>query len=195
VGHEELVLHLIRTAEAKRDEILSRARAEARRIGEDALHAAERAEREAREAAAREAARERTGRLLRARREADAIWLRARAALADAVLERMTDRLALLVREAEYPRIAERLYREILPEIPEGKVVVRTDERARETLERAAPDPRIRFEPLPEGEIGGVEASDENGVFLLRNTIRSRFLKARPALMAEVRRRLPSPDE
>jgi hypothetical protein len=58
-----------------------------------------------------------------------------------------------------------------------------------------ASDPRIRFEPLPEGEIAGVEVSDEGGAFLLRNTLRSRFVKALPALMAEVSRRLPCPDE
>ena len=120
---------------------------------------------------------------------------RARAAVADAVLARVEERLPLLLGEARYPAVAERLYREILPELPAGNVVLRADGVVRAALERADSDARIRFEPLPETEIGGVEASDEDGRFLLRNTLRSRLVKARPALMVEVWRRLPGPDE
>jgi len=195
VGHEELVRHLIRTAEAKRDGILARAREEAGRLAEEALRKSEVMEREARDAAGREAERERLVRTNRARIEARAVRLRARAALSDAVLARLEELLSRLPVEAGYPLVAERLYREILPEIPEGNIVLRADDRAREALEPVASDPRIRFEPLPEGEIGGVEVSDEGGAFLLRNTLRSRFVKARPELLAEVSRRLPCPDE
>jgi len=195
VGHEELIRYLIRTAEAKRDGILSRAREEAGKIAEEALRRAEAMEREAKDAADREAERERLARMNRARREAKVLRLLARAALADAVLARLEDRLSRLVGEARYPLVAERLYREILPEIPPGNVLLRADGRARQALEPLVSDPRIRFEPLPEGEIGGVEASDEGGAFQIRNTLRARFVKARPALMAEVGRRLPFPDE
>jgi hypothetical protein len=48
---------------------------------------------------------------------------------------------------------------------------------------------------LPETEIGGVEASDEDGRFFARNTLRSRFVKARPALMVELWKLLHGPDE
>ena len=195
MGHEELVRHLIRTAEAKRDGILARAREEAGRLAEEALRKSEVMELEARDAAGREAERERLVRMNRARMEAGAVRLRARASLADAVLTRLEERLSRLAGEARYPLVAERLYREILPEIPEGNIVLRADERAREVLAPMASDPRIRFEPLRAGEIGGVEVSDEGGAFLLRNTLRSRFVKARPELMAEVSRRLPRPDE
>lgn len=195
MGHEELVRHLIRTAEEKRDGILARAREEAGRLADEALRRAEVVEREARDVAGREAERERLVRMNRARMEARAVRLSARATLAEAVLTRLEERLSRLAVDARYAIVAERLYREILPEIPEGNVVLRADERAREALEPAASDPRIRFEPLREGEIGGVEASDEGGTFLLRNTLRSRFVKARPELLAEVARRLPCPDE
>jgi V/A-type H+-transporting ATPase subunit E len=195
VGHEELVRHLIRTAEGKRDGILARAREEAGRLAEDAHRKAEVMEREARDVAGREAERERLVRMNRARMEARAVRLHARASLAEAVLTRLEERLSRLAVEARYAIVAERLYREILPEIPEGNVVLRADERAREALMPAASDPRFRFEPLREGEIGGVEASGEGGAFLLRNTLRSRFVKARPELLAEVARRLPCPDE
>lgn len=195
MGHEELVRHLIRTAEEKRDGILARAREEARRLAEDALRKSEVMEREARDAAGREAERERLVRMNRARMEASAVRLRARASLADAVLTRLEERLSRLATEAGYPLVAERLYREILPEIPEGNVVLRADGRAREALAPMASDPRIRFEPLPEGEIAGVEVSDECGTLLLRNTLRSRFAKARPELLAELSRRLACPDD
>ena len=195
MGHEELVRHLIRTAEEKRDGILARAREEAGRLAGETLRKAEVLEREARDAAGRETERERLVRMNRARIEASAVRLRARAALSDAVLARLEERLSRLPLEARYPLVAERLYREILPEIPEGNVILRADGRAREALEPVASDPRIRFEPLQEGEIGGVEVSDEGGAFLLRNTLRSRFVKARPELLAEVSRRLPCPDE
>jgi len=195
VGYEELTRHLIRTAETRRDGILARARDEAAKITEDALRESETAEPDVRDATAREADRARDLRMNRVRQEANEAWLRARAAIVDAVLARVEERLPLLLGEARFPAVAERLYREILPELPAGSVILRADGVTRAALERSAPDARIRFGPLPETEIGGVEASDENGTFFVRNTLRSRFVKARPALMVELWRRLPGPDE
>jgi len=195
VGYEELIRHLIRTAETRRDVILTRAREEAAKITEGARRKAETVEPGVRDASAREAERARDLRMNRVRQEANEAWLRARAAIVDAVLARVEERLPLLLDDARYPAVADRLYREILPELPEGKVVLRADGVARAALERSASAARIRFEPLPETEIGGVDASDEDGTFLVRNTLRSRFVKARPALMVELWRRLPGPDE
>jgi vacuolar-type H+-ATPase subunit E/Vma4 len=195
VGYEELTRHLIRTAETRRDGILARARDEAARITEDALRTSETVEPDVRDAAAREASRARDRTMNRARQEANEVRLRARAGVADAVMARVEEHLPLLLREARYPAVVERLYREILPELPAGNVILRADGVTRAALERSPSDPRIRFGPLPETEIGGVEASDEDGTFLVRNTLRSRFVKARPALMVELWRRLPGPDE
>jgi V/A-type H+/Na+-transporting ATPase subunit E len=195
VGYEELTRHLIRTAETRRDGILARARDEAVKITEEARRKSETVEPDARDATAREAERVRDRSMNRARQEANEAWLRARAGVVDAVLARVEERLPLLLGEARYPAIAERLYREILPELPEGNVILRADEVARAAIEPLASAARIRFEPLPETEIGGVEASDEGGTFLVRNTLRSRFVKARPALMVELWKRLPGPDE
>lgn len=195
MGYEELTRHLIRTAETRRDGILARARDEAAKIREDALRKSETVEPDVRDATAREAKRARDRSMNRARQEANEAWLRARAAIVDAVLARVEEHLPLLLGEARYPAVAERLYREILPELPEGNVILRADGVTRAALERSASDARIRFGPLPETEIGGVEASDEDGTFLVRNTLRSRFVKARPALMVELWRRLPGPDE
>jgi V/A-type H+-transporting ATPase subunit E len=195
VGYEELTRHLIRTAETRRDGILARAREEAVKIAEEARKKSETVEPDVRDAAAREAESARLLRMNRARQEANEAWLRARAGIVDAVLSRVEERLPLLLGEARYPAVAERLYREILPEFPEGNVILRADGVTRAALERSASDARIRFGPLPETEIGGVEASDEDGTFLVRNTLRSRFVKARPALMVELWKRLPGPDE
>jgi vacuolar-type H+-ATPase subunit E/Vma4 len=195
VGYEELTRHLIRTAETRRDGILARAREEAARTTEAARMKSETVEPDVRDATAREAERARLLRMNRARQEANEAWLRARAGVVDAVLARVEERLQLLLGETRYPAVAERLYREILPEFPEGNVILRVDGVTRSVVERSASDSSIRFEPLPETEIGGVEASDEDGTFLVRNTLRSRFVKARPALMVELWRRLPGPDE
>lgn len=195
MGYEELTRHLLRTAETRRDGILARARDEAVKITEEARKKAESVEPGVRDTTAREAERVRHLRMNRARQEANEMRLRARAAVVDAVLARVEERLPLLLSEARYRAVAERLYREILPEFPEGNVILRADGVTRAALERSASEARLRFEPLPETEIGGVEASDEDGTFLVRNTLRSRFVKARPALMVELWRRLPGPDE
>jgi len=195
VGYEELIRHLIRTAETRRDGILARAREEAAKITEDARRKSETIERDGRDATGREAERARLLRMNRARQEANEVRLRARAGVVDTVLARVEERLPLLLGEARYPAVAERLYGEILPELPEGNVIVRADGVTRAALERSASDAAIRFGSLPETEIGGVEASDENGTFLVRNTLRSRFVKARPVLLVELSRRLSGPDE
>jgi len=195
VGYGELIQHLIRTAGTRRDGILARAREEAAKITEDARRTSETVERDGRDGTGREASLDRHLRMNRARQEANEMRLRARAAVADAVLARVEERLPLLLGEARYPAVAERLYREILPDLPAGNVILRADGVTRAALERSVSDARIRFGPLPETEIGGVEASDEDGTFFVRNTLRSRYVKARPALMAELWRRLPGPDE
>lgn len=195
MGYDELTRHLIRTAETRRDGILARARDEAVKITEEARKKSETVEPDVRDATAGEAERARLLRMNRARQEANEAWLRARAGVVDAILARVEELLPLLLGEARYPAVAERLYREILPEFPAGNVILRADGVARVALERSISDARIRFEPLPETEIGGVEASDEDGTFLVRNTLRSRFVKARPALMVELWKRLPGPDE
>lgn len=195
MGYEELTRHLIRTAETRRDGILARARDEALKIREEARKKSETVEPDVRDATAREAERARDRSMNRARQEANEAWLRARAGVVDAILARVEERLMLLPGDESYPAVAERLYREILPELPEGNVILRVDGVTRAVVEASASDARIRFEPLPETEIGGVEASDEDGTFLVRNTLRSRFAKARPALMVELWKRLPGPDE
>src|SRR5512143_4302626 len=91
-----------------------------------------------RDATAREGERARLLRMNRARQEANGAWLRARAGIVDAVLARVEERLPLLLGDARYPAVAERLYREILPELPEGNVILRADGVTRAELARSA---------------------------------------------------------
>jgi len=195
MGHEELVRYLIGNAEGRKEEILAKAREEAERRIALALAKAEAMERESREAFEREAALERDLRMSHARLEANTVQLRARASLADDIMARLRERLSRVPAEARYPRIAERLYREILPEIPAGNVTLSADAKALEALEPLIALPRFRSVPLPEDELGGVEASDEAGSIRIRNTLRARLEKARPALMAEIHRSLARADE
>ncbi len=195
MGYEELVRHLIRTAEGKRDAILDRAREEAGAIRRLARERAADLERGSRDAVEREAARIRRDRMDRAAAEARAQGVRARAALAEAILSRLEARLARLPGEPRHAAAAKSLYREILPEIPAGNVVLRADDRTLAVLSPLAADPRIRFAPLPAEEIWGVEVSDEAGALRIRNTLASRLARARPALLAKIGERLSRPDE
>ncbi len=195
MGAAELARHLIRNAELRREDILGRARAEAVRLRAAALERAGELERESALDLARDVARERGSRTNRARVEVRATRFRARAALAAEILERLEARLALVPEDAGYPRAAASLYEELRPELPEGPVVLRGDPAALAVLRSSAAEPRFRFEPLEEEEIGGVEAASADGGLLLRNTLRSRLARAKPELLAEIDRMLGAPDE
>jgi vacuolar-type H+-ATPase subunit E/Vma4 len=195
MGHEELARHLIGNAERRKEEILRQACEEAGRRIARAKTQAEAMESESRKAFEREAARERDLRMSRARLEANAVELRARAAFAEDILARLRERLSQVPSEARYPRVAEQLYREILPEIPQGNVTLSADANALEALAPLTTDPGIRRVPLPEVEIGGVEVSDEAGAVRIRNTLKTRLENARPALMMEIYRSLAGADE
>lgn len=195
MGHEDLVRHLIRSAEVRREEILVRARGGAAHIRASSLARAGELERESRETLARDAERERRLRWNRARLAIRAMRFRARAALAAEIVARLEARISLLPGDAGYPRVAARLYGEIRPELPEGNVVLRGDETTLAVLRSLAPEPRFRFETLPDGELGGVEASSAGGGLRLRNTLRSRLVKAMPEILTEIGRSLGGRDE
>lgn len=195
MGHAELARHLIGNAEARKEEILGETREEAGRRIARAMAQAEEEERASREMFEREAARERRLRMNRARLEANAVELRAKASLAEEILSRLRERLSRVPSGEGYPRVAELLYREILPEIPAGNVSLGADANALAALSPLLADPRIRRVPLPEEEIGGVEVSDEAGTIRIRNTLKARLENARPALLAEIHRRLFRADE
>ena len=195
MGREDLVRHLIRGAEVRKEEILCRARGEAVRLRASALERAGTMEREFRESLALDVARERRLRWNRARIAVRTTRFGARAALAAEILARLEERLSLLPRDAEYPRVAARLFEEIRPEIPEGEVVLRGDAATLAVLRPLAPEPRFRFETFSGEELGGVEASSADGRLRLRNTLRARLAKAMPELGAAISRMIGGPDE
>lgn len=188
MGYEDLIQHLIRSAEAGREEILSHGRQEAERCIAEALEEAGRMERASEEGLAREVSRERRARMNRIKMEARAALLRTRVLLMDEIFARLEERLSHLPQETEYSRLVEQLYREVLPELPEGNVTLRADAKALAMLKALISDPRVRFESLPEEEFAGLEASDEAGRIRVRNTLKARFIKARPVLMVEINR-------
>ena len=195
MGYAELVRHLTRNAELRKEDLLGRARAEAVHLRAASLARAGELERASAETLARDVARALSLRRSRARIEVRAMRFRARAALAEEILRRLEARLALLPGDPGYPRIAARLFDEIRPELPDGAIVLRGDAAALEVLRAKASGPRFRFEALPEEEIGGVEASSADGGLVLVNTLRSRLARATPALLAEIGRLLGAPDE
>ncbi len=193
MAYEELVSHLTREAEADAQALLARARGEAGELLAKAEEEAAAMDRRAAEDTALEILRRRRSRMKQARREAAAIRIRARSGVADRIMARLEERLSRLVAEPRYAVVAERLFRQILPAIPAGGTIVRADERVRECFGPLAADPRCRLLPLPEGEIGGLVVSDERETVFLRNTLRARLAKARPALAVEIGKRVPAP--
>jgi vacuolar-type H+-ATPase subunit E/Vma4 len=193
MGHEELARYLIRSGETRREEILALAREQAERALAEAGEKAKELERDFLEALEREVEEVRRTASNRADLEAREWALKARARLVEEVFARLSDRLARLPRESGYPRVAEGLFREVAPELPPGKIVLRADPATRAVLELLLSGREAVFSPLPEGEMGGLEASDEAGTVHLRNTLKVRLAKAWPDLLVEVRRGLLDP--
>ena len=194
MGYEELIQDLIRESESKAERILGGVREEARRMIAEAMERAEQMSRQFQDGLDREAGRERSVRMNRVKMEGRVIVLQARVALMEEVFTRLEDRLRSLPQRKDYPRLVERLYQEIFPELPEGVAVVRADAKALPVLKTLIKGRKVRFESLPEEEFGGLEASDEAGRFLVRNTLKARFLKARSQFMIEINRWLSEAD-
>jgi vacuolar-type H+-ATPase subunit E/Vma4 len=194
VGDESLASHLIGKAGARRDALLAAARDEARSRLARARAEADAMAAEAAGALAREAGRRRALRIGAARAEARRIVALARASLVEAILSRVSERIARIPGSARYPEIAERLCREILPELPAACGVVRADPPTADAFRRLAPDAPCRIEPLPPEALGGIELSDEEDTFRVRNTLASRLRKARPTLVESVGLTLGAPD-
>lgn len=195
MGHEHLIDHLLSEAEARREEIVRRARSEAADLLSQARDRAQAAAREAEGPQAAAIARETRARAGQARARAREVFLRAEAALAEEILGRLDDLLARVPGEPGYPALAEALLREAVIDLPDGEIVVEADPAAAAALEGAGRDPRIRFEPLPAEEgPWGIVARDAQGTVAVRNTARSRLERAMPDLLAEIRRALGDAD-
>lgn len=194
MGYEELIRDLIREGEAEAGAVLERAREEAARMEAEALKGAEEGARKALESLERDLVRERDIHLDRARAQARAVLLQARAGLAEEAIRRTEDRVRSLGRRKEYPSILRALFEEIRPELPGGPIRVRSDAGGLSVLKAAVKEKQARFEPLGDEEIGGVEIGDPEDSIRIRNTWKSRLSKARPRLLVEIKRWLDEHD-
>jgi len=195
VGYEELTRHLLRTAETRRDGILARARDEGRE--DHGRGPEESGDRRAGRPGRRGPGRRRGCRLLRmtrARQKANEMRLRARAAVADAVLAGWKERLPLLLGEARYRASRNgctgRSSRNSRMGTSSSRGRGHRAALARSDSERAHPLRTV----AGNGDRGG------GGVGRRRHVPRSEHApfpvrESRPSLMVELWRRLPGPDE
>lgn len=197
MGYSELVGYLIQQAEARRSEILSRAFDAADRQIAAAESDAKQAEVEMEERLGREIALQRRLRIETIEREARSALLSARASLTEEVFSRIEARLRSLPGTPDYPILVRRLAAELLPELPEGKLIVWADPNGPEkeaatsavsAVRSLLPERAIEFRPLPDKEIGGLMVADAAETVLIRNTLRSRLRRGRPALLVEIYR-------
>lgn len=188
MGYSELAGYLIQQAEAKRSEILSRAREEADRRLAAAEAEAKQAEAETEQRLDREIGLQRRFQTETIRRETRTALLSARASLTEEVFSRIEARLRSLPGTPEYPILIRRLAAELLPELPEGKWIVWADPGAESLLRSLLPERAAEFRPLPDEEIGGLMVADATETVLIRNTLRSRLQRNRAALLVEIYR-------
>ena len=195
MGYEELIRDLQGEAEHKKEAVLAAVREEARRIIEDAMRQCDHLEREFQDALARDLDRERDRLLNRARGETRRRSALARSELAQQVFSRLEERLKAAASGKGYRGVLERLLEESRPEWPAGEAVVRADPGTQALLKPLIRDRAVRFEPIAdavpgEDSLGGFELSDPAGMVTIRNTFRSRLIKARPDLLVEMNRLL-----
>ncbi|HUK56230.1 MAG TPA: V-type ATP synthase subunit E [Nitrospiria bacterium] len=191
MGYEELIGDLRRGTELKKEGALTAAREQARQIIEDAMRQCDRLEREFQDSIARDLDQERTRLLNRARREARLEWARVRSDLMREVFGRLEEKLKAVASEKRYPMVLERLLSETRPEWPEGEIVIRADSKTLPLLKSLVGNGAFRFEPMAgtgEDPYGGFELSDGEYRVVIRNTLRSRLLKARSDLLVEANR-------
>lgn len=188
MGYSELVGYLIQQAEAKRSEILSRAGVAAGRRIAEAEAEAQRAEREMEQRLAREIGLQRQRRIEMIQREIRTALLSARALLTEEIFSQIEARLRSLPGSADYPILVRRLAAELLPELPEGGLIVWADPDAVSEVRSLLPERAIEFRPLHDEEIGGLIVADAAETVLIQNTFRSRLRRSRPALLVEIYR-------
>lgn len=197
MGYSELVGYLIQQAEAKRSEILSRAFDAADRQIAEAEAEAKRAEEETEQRLAREIEPLRRRRIETIRKETRTALLSTRGSLTEEVFSRIEAGLRSLPGTPDYPILVRRLAAELLPELPEGELIVWADPDGPENGAAASAVSAVRsllseraieFRPLPDEEIGGLMVADAAETVLIRNTLRGRLRRSRPVLLVEIYR-------
>jgi vacuolar-type H+-ATPase subunit E/Vma4 len=190
MGYETLIQDLIQNAQSKSEEVIHRARKEAEQIASGANQEADQVEREFREMLANELDQKRRRRMNHTRIQIRSILLQARVSLIEEVLTRLKDLLRNLSETDDYAHHIKRFYEEILPELPEGGLTIRADKKGISTLTPLVKDRTVKFEMLPEEEIGGIEILSETGDLRILNTFNARLAKAQPQLLVEINKQI-----
>ncbi len=186
--YDTLIAALLAEGEAKRKEILSKARAQAEGLIAQAAAEAERVEREADRRVRDELARQREEALSRASISRRRLLLQAKHEVLDAVWRRASEK-AMALTGADRARIVQGLLDELLDAAPPGPLTVIIDRREQAALaphleaRKLAVEERSRDDLLLGAEIVA-------GGEILRTSLTTRLAKARPQLMIELNRLL-----
>jgi vacuolar-type H+-ATPase subunit E/Vma4 len=184
MSYEQLIAALLAEGEAKRNEILGRARAEAERLIAQAAADAEALERQEERQVRDALAARRVEALSRASMDRRRRLLHAKHEVLDAVWRRATE-IALALSGQERARVLQRLLDELLDAAPPGPLTVIIDPRERPhlapylTSRNLAVEERSRDDLLLGAEVVAAGA-------ILRASLTTRLAKARPQLLVEL---------
>ncbi len=188
MAYDTLIAALLAEGEAKRKEIVNKARAQAEGLIARAAAEAETLEREADRRVREELARQREESLSRASLTRRRLLLQAKHEVLDAVWQRTAEK-AMALTGADRARILQGLLDELLEAVPTGPLTVIIDRR-----ERAAVAPLLEARKLAVEErsrddllLGAEIVADGE---ILRTSFATRLAKARPQLLIELNRLL-----
>lgn len=188
MAYDTLIAALLAEGEAKRKEIVNKARAQAEGLIARAAAEAETLEREADRRVREELARQREESLSRASLTRRRLLLQAKHEVLDAVWRRTAEK-AMALTGADRARILQGLLDELLEAVPTGPLTVIIDRR-----ERAAVAPLLEARKLAVEErsrddllLGAEIVADGE---ILRTSFATRLAKARPQLLIELNRLL-----
>ena len=190
MGYERLIQDLVEHAEKKKKEILESGHQESLRIISEAEAISRQLESEFHRALKRKLDQKRRRAQDRTKIEIRSILLEARVALVGEVLLRVRERLRILPSRRESSGLIERLFQEILAEIPPGPIIIRADKKVSGILQPLLKGKNVIFKPLPKEELGGFEIINQDDTVRIKNTFRARLEKAVPELSLEINRKI-----
>lgn len=193
MSYEALIAALLEEGEAKRNEVLNKARLEAERIIAEAAAAAETLERETDRRTRHELDGRRAAALSQASLARRQILLQAKHDVLEAVWRRVTE-MAMALTGHKRARVARALLEELLAVAPPGPFTVIIDRRERASLAPCLEERRLPFEERERDDLVlGAELVGSGEI--LRTSLATRVAKARPRLLVELNRLLFSEEQ
>ncbi|GIW54587.1 MAG: hypothetical protein KatS3mg082_0991 [Nitrospiraceae bacterium] len=188
MSYEQLIAALLAEGEAKRKELLGKARAEAERLIAQAAANAEALEREEERRVRDELAARRAEALSRASTDRLRLLLQAKHEVLDAVWRRTTE-MAMALTGRERARVLRGLLDELLDAAPPGPLTVIIDPRERPHLVPYLKSRTLTVEERAQDDLLlGAEVVVDGAI--LRTSLATRLAKARPQLLIELNRLL-----